>query len=311
MQRIPTRIFQLWNFKHPDKPAIPATYDRLRESWFALNPGVPVDVISPAHIDELLQRDRVNGLRMRPQWRDIYASLPLWVQRCDMGRLLWLYFHGGVYCDMDTSCELPLAQWPDALPAARTADLILGKDTEEAWIATDHHGNAVSATNWVMAAAPGHPFLAHCLDAIRPEPPTPAADQDDMVLKTTGPHFISQELARTLHRHPQWFRHSVVNTDYLYGGFPGNPRQVPTVMLARHHFAGEWRDGGSWWGKGKRKHKRGDRDGCTDGGGDIHPAVTGTLVGVSALALVLLFALVYQHRRSRSCGSRGSRGSRD
>lgn len=312
MQRIPAHVFQVWGFKQPADDGIPPGYIACRRTWMQLNPGVRVVIVTPASVEHLLDQSSVRGRRVPRAWRDKYFALPHWVQRSDMARLLWLYFHGGVYADMDTTCEVPLAQWPDVLPAARDADLILGKDTEEEWQALRADGTPASCTNWTMAAAPGHPFIGHLLHAMLPTPRHACGSQDDCILKTTGPHYMSAELAKMLDKQPHWFKHAVVNTDFLFGGYPGNPKQVPKVLLARHHFAGAWREQGAWWDGGETRgsqrstegeappqhHKKNRNDDCRTGSSDTASPLLITLVVLAVVAaLVAAVAIPLTCRR--------------
>jgi len=42
-----------------------------------------------------------------PELRELYSNIPHWVVRADLGRLLLVYFEGGVYCDADCFLKKP------------------------------------------------------------------------------------------------------------------------------------------------------------------------------------------------------------
>lgn len=182
-----------------------------------------------------------------PHWWEVYQRYPHWVQRADFARLLWLYHHGGVYTDMDTSCEVPLRQWTAAYPELASATAVFTWD----------RGRAGAVQNWTMVAAPRHPLLAAMLDHLtslfppgRQLPLNPFT-RFETILDTTGPKACGEALRAA----PAHLKDAgvVLPEAPLFGGevrpllLPGllgpslfSRRGKRGTVLVQHHFTGTW-----------------------------------------------------------------------
>jgi hypothetical protein len=78
---------------------------------------------------------------------DTYMKLPMGVMKAGLWRFAILYKMGGVYADLDTTCNVPIENWYNS-----DYDLVLDVEGDTPWFATQ-----------VIAGKKGHPFL---LDAI-------------------------------------------------------------------------------------------------------------------------------------------------
>lgn len=132
------------------------------------------------------------------------------VQRADIASYELLYTYGGVYLNCDIEARQPIAELVDGL------DLFL--------VMEDGH----FASNALMGAAPGHPFLRHVLDMM---PDRIAAMPGAPMNEQTGPHLLTAAL-RT------WPEKVVVFAPELFMGAPCGSRpteaQYPNAYAVHH-----------------------------------------------------------------------------
>ena len=77
---------------------------------------------------------------------DLFMSVPVGVMRGDMWRYLVIYKYGGVYADLDTNCQRPVASW---IKTDRTFI-----------VCPEHHQHFCQ---WTFAAEAGHPILKNVI----------------------------------------------------------------------------------------------------------------------------------------------------
>lgn len=135
-----------------------------------------------------------------PQYRDIYNSFPVRIQRYDFFRYLAIYRYGGFYLDMDVLLASGLSVLLDAGCVFPFEALTINTYLR------DEHGMDWEVGNYAFGAAPGHPFVRAIIDnCIRAqENPSwvremarsvPRLFRDDYsVLYTTGPLLVSRTL---------------------------------------------------------------------------------------------------------------------
>lgn len=131
---VPHLLFQTWKSKRH----LPSNYARWRASFLAENP----DLTSVLWDDD---DNRTFVDEHFPWLRGVYRSFPREIFRVDAVRLLFLFHHGGYYCDLDTECLRPLP----ALDGV--GDVILGRMGPDA-------GFAHSIPNAIMASKPRQLF---------------------------------------------------------------------------------------------------------------------------------------------------------
>ena len=81
-------IVYMWNFKPDERAAIPMTCINKNKQF------IPKHVI-------VTPTDIIPILSSFPGLPELWAKIPHWIVRADLGRLLYIYKHGGVYLDMD------------------------------------------------------------------------------------------------------------------------------------------------------------------------------------------------------------------
>jgi mannosyltransferase OCH1-like enzyme len=152
---------------------MPAEYVAWQRSWLEHNPGWKHRVWGEADLDGL---PMVNRALYDAAGRETAHLPPVdtirW--RVDVARLEILHRHGGIYVDADAECLRPL-------------DLLLNHAMFVA-----QSPNDMGATNNVMGASPGHPFLD---TLIRGLPANAAARRGQRLVEMVGGKYLTRELA--------------------------------------------------------------------------------------------------------------------
>lgn len=130
-----------------------------------------------------------------PQYLSLYQSFDREIYRVDMIRYLRLYYHGGVYMDLD-------------LKLTRSLDQLLKGDHDLYLVRTP---NLNGYTNSFMASKQGCPFWLRCIEEIKKRSQNrPWYILGDLkVIWTTGPDMITKVA--------QEYNHPFVTIPYLLG----------------------------------------------------------------------------------------------
>ena len=105
-----------------------------------------------------------------------YDGYDIHIKRVDAVRYFWLYHYGGVYLDLDMVCIKAFD------PLLKTGKAIFGYQLE------DVHGDGAVA-NAFMASPPRHPLFRILIDTLH-------TVQDEIVVKATGPTFLTDSIDR-------------------------------------------------------------------------------------------------------------------
>lgn len=113
-------------------------------TWRRINPDWRHEFLDDDGITEF-----VRGNCMAEEL-EVFSGLPLGVMKADFWRYAVLYKRGGVYADIDTSCQIRAELWANG-----SKGLVTGvEDTNSLFC------------QWVIAAEPGHPALRRAMDLI-------------------------------------------------------------------------------------------------------------------------------------------------
>jgi mannosyltransferase OCH1-like enzyme len=136
-----------------------------------------------------------------PQYREMFRSFPIPIQKFDFFRYLAIYKLGGFYFDLDVLLATGLDELLDESCVFPFEELSLNKYLRQ------NHGMDWEIGNYAFGAASGHPFLAAIIENCVRAQRDPAWVQPMMrgipkpfrcefyVLNTTGPGLISRTLA--------------------------------------------------------------------------------------------------------------------
>ena len=175
--KIPRIIHQIY-----EDPAGP-TPDLLRiaESWKRNMPDWEYRFWNRSMIDDFLKTTC-------PDFEGCYRSYPFNVQRWDAIRYLILYHIGGLYVDFDYECLQPL----DVLLVGTTCCMGM-----EPTINSRVYKKSIIVGNALMAAKPGHPYMAAIIDDMKANISTDYKKGDSMqIMETTGPFMVSRVYER-------------------------------------------------------------------------------------------------------------------
>ncbi len=163
---IPKIIHQTWRTVN-----VPAQWTPLVASWQRQHPDWAYRLWTDA--------DNRDFIASRfPDFLPIYDAYPFNILRADAIRYFLLYEFGGLYVDMDFECLRPL---DELLPA----DSFVA-----AWEPEEHAGDgSPRLSNALMAATPGHPFLAAVIARLKEFRPRTMYYGD--VLVETGPIMLA------------------------------------------------------------------------------------------------------------------------
>ena len=111
----PRIIFQTW--KNRD---IPEMFRPWVESWKKYNPDYEYRLYTDEDNRDFVEKEF-------PQYLEAYNSYRAEIYRCDFVRYLYLYYHGGIYADLDFEClksfEPLLSEWDN------NAGVLLGQQS--------------------------------------------------------------------------------------------------------------------------------------------------------------------------------------
>jgi alpha 1,6-mannosyltransferase len=98
----------------------------------------------------------------RPDIVDIYTRLTVPIFKADILRYLLLYAHGGIWSDLDVSCEgVPIDEWVPS-KYQDDANLVVGWEFDVGW-----EGQYVRQfTSWIIMARPHSPHMMQVVDDI-------------------------------------------------------------------------------------------------------------------------------------------------
>ena len=169
--RIPRKIIVVWK-----GPVLSGKALKFHHEWVLYEPCFERLVVTDADCAVLAHRANLS---------EVYHSYPLNVMRADACRVLAVYFHGGMYLDIDVQRRVPLRQWWNV-----TSDVMLGWEFQ-------YHP---TITNWFFAAVPGHACFGHAIDLMRSRAlalnrtPQHLLHNLEFVHDLTGPWMISDAI---------------------------------------------------------------------------------------------------------------------
>ncbi|KAF7953436.1 uncharacterized protein EAE97_000835 [Botrytis byssoidea] len=135
---------------------------RFRHHCLDINPGYTYEVLTDAFADEYVW----TWFSHRPDILDTYFSLSIPILKADLLRYLILYAYGGVWFDLDVSCEdIPIDAW--VLEEHREANLVVGLEFDYDY--QEDTAMYSQFASWTIMAKPGSPHLIQVINDILDE----------------------------------------------------------------------------------------------------------------------------------------------
>lgn len=234
------------------------------DSCINSNPGYRAQFLTDETADEYVMK----AFASRPDIVENYLSLTVPILKADLLRYLLLLDQGGIWSDLDVSCEgVPIDKW---IPSGhKNATLVVGWESDSGWEGPFNRQFA----SWTIMAKPGSPHLLQVvediLQALRlkmDEHKLPSAGNITMamiksVVDFTGPKRLTagifKSLSRTLNRTVGPADASKILQPKMLGdvlvmpgiSFAASSNKYTIVeewnlspKLVSHHYAGSWKN---------------------------------------------------------------------
>lgn len=126
---------------------------------------------NPTHREELLTDDsgeafvQAHYQQTRPEIVEVYKALQIPILRADLLRYLIVLIEGGIWSDLDVTCDKPVIDWVPPEYKDRDIDMIVGLEFDFDWRGP---GTEVASQfcNWAFAARPSSRNLQVVVDSV-------------------------------------------------------------------------------------------------------------------------------------------------
>ena len=181
----------MWNM-NPNETRLP------NEKVFQHNAKYVPDykLIGPKEIEPLLPRF--------PDIQRQWDTIPHWVIKADIARLLYIYEHGGVYLDCDCLVEQPLPKEPWVCVEKVVPVHLLGPKESK------HPSHAMRIANYAFGFPRHHPLLKEALEECARRLPQADATAEN-ILWVCGPDVMTT----VYHRHQEKSKIALLNHAYI------------------------------------------------------------------------------------------------
>ena len=257
-------------YQHPDKVWHSAKFDDLTEkqrewigSWTKTNPFCRQNLLTDRSAQAFVE---AHFNETRPDIVEVYNTIPIPILRADLLRYLIVLAEGGIWSDLDVTCEKEVTEWVPLEYQNQTIDMIVGLEFDFAWRG---EGRAVASQfcNWVFVARKSSRNLQLVVDSVVAKLKEIAQTNNvgiegltlEMfrdVVDVTGPKIMTVSILKSL---GQLLDRTVDDRDFsgikqpkLVGDvliMPGNAfaatqNDYPTDqgdVLVTHHYEGSWK----------------------------------------------------------------------
>lgn len=187
----------LWNFKPSETRSIPRTCIDLNERFTG-----PSNVVTPRDVEGLVGRFS----KLEKMW----DRIPHWVIKADLARLLYVYFNGGFYFDVDCVIRKGISIEPERFLILFT-EKVLDDVNQLGPRECKNPENALRIANYAFGTnVLRHPFLneaiMECIDRLESliqNPGTRLTQQD--ILWVCGPDVMTTVYHRSRKEYPNLF----------------------------------------------------------------------------------------------------------
>lgn len=234
------------------------------DSWLEKNPSFRYELLTDQSADNYVIT-RYN--ETRPDIVTLYTGLSIPILKADLLRYLILLSDGGIWSDIDVTCEVDVGHWlpADMYRTAPDISLVVGLEFD---IAADGPRPVYSQlTNWVFAARPGSPHLLYVVNSIvkglydiaeenSVQPSGITLDMISDVVDVTGPKIMTlgiveslgQLLGRTVddrdiagNKKPHLVGDVLVMPGAAFAALQNGFPKDQVEPLVSHHYAGSWK----------------------------------------------------------------------
>ncbi|RAL17412.1 uncharacterized protein BO97DRAFT_402018 [Aspergillus homomorphus CBS 101889] len=143
-------------------PSLTTEQSEWINSWLFKNPTFRHELLTD---DSSLTFVRTRYGATRPDIVELYEKLPIPILRADLLRYLIVLAEGGIWSDLDVTCDTEVANWVPAEHQHAQIDMIVGLEFDLAWRG---EGTEIASQfcNWVFVARPSSRNLQVVVDAV-------------------------------------------------------------------------------------------------------------------------------------------------
>ncbi|KAK4140972.1 uncharacterized protein C8A04DRAFT_39500 [Dichotomopilus funicola] len=195
-----------------------------------------------------------------PDLVEIYLGLNVPILKADLFRYLVLFSEGGVYSDLDVSCEVPISEWIPLRYKAE-ASVVVGWEFDVGWTLPFNHQFAT----WIIMAKPRSSHIwavvqdiVQSLQAKMEEKNISVEELNlqtfDDVINLTGPRRFTKSLLKSMGKakakqvqgilEPKLAGDVLILPGYAFAAstnFYDEDIELPPPLVT-HHYAGSWRN---------------------------------------------------------------------
>ncbi|ATZ52986.1 hypothetical protein BCIN_08g06000 [Botrytis cinerea B05.10] len=248
---------------------------RFRHHCLDINPGYKYEVLTDAFADEYVWK----WFSHRPDILNTYFSLNIPILKADLLRYLILYADGGVWFDLDVSCEdTPIDNW--VLAEHRAANLVVGLEFDYDY--QEDTAMYSQFASWTIMAKPRSPHLMQVIHDILDEL-NEIAKRNDVsiegielsmisdVVDITGPKRMTWGIIKSLKeilgrelddrdvgelRSARLIHDVLILPGNAFAGTQNGFKKEKGKVFVNHHYAGMWKNKfGGEAEKGSEKEK--------------------------------------------------------
>lgn len=125
------------------------------------NPGWAVEFMTDETADAWVQQTFAH----RPDLVDAYLTLQIPIIKADWLRYLLMYAEGGMWSDLDVSCNSPVDSW---IPAEykQNVSIVVGWEFDTPWPGQTPEDVKHELATWTVLAKPGSPHMLTAVDGL-------------------------------------------------------------------------------------------------------------------------------------------------
>ncbi|RAL02479.1 glycosyltransferase family 32 protein [Aspergillus ibericus CBS 121593] len=247
------------------------------DSWLAKNPSFRYELLTDTSAVTFVR----THYAMRPDIIEVFETLPIPILRADLLRYLLVLAEGGIWSDLDVTCDTPVADWVPAEYKDDKIEMIVGLEFDFEWRG---EGTQVASQfcNWVFAAPPSSRVLQVVVDAVVAKIKEIAALNrvpiQDLTLEmlpidvvdVTGPKIMTIAVLDSLHqllgrtvddrdfhaiKKPKLIGDVLIMPGVAFAAAQNGYPQDQGNALVTHHYAGSWKEADAE-AKEKKKQKQ-------------------------------------------------------
>lgn len=132
------------------------------DSWTLTNPTCREELLTDRSSEAFV---RSRYLQTRPDIVEVFEALPIPILRADLLRYLIVLAEGGIWSDLDVTCEKSIDQWVPEEYKNEYIDMVVGLEFDLAWPGEDREV-ASQFCNWVFMAKPSSRVLRVVVDSV-------------------------------------------------------------------------------------------------------------------------------------------------